>query len=87
MTIEIHSAELEGLLNQRLADGHFANVEDMLLETLRGPQVRSSSALDDARKTRAMKAAEGIRELRRGITLDRPEGMSMREYAHLGHKY
>jgi hypothetical protein len=33
------------------------------------------------------KAGEKIRELRKGVTLDRPTGMSLREYAHIGHKY
>ena len=35
MTIEIHNPELEIILQQRLKDGNFANVEDMLLQTLR----------------------------------------------------
>ena len=40
--------------------------------------------IDDAR---ARAAAERIRELRRGVTLDRPADMSLREYAHIGHRY
>lgn len=33
MTIEIHNPELEVILRQRLKDGNFADVEDMLLQT------------------------------------------------------
>ncbi|HWD98329.1 MAG TPA: hypothetical protein VG345_04815 [Bryobacteraceae bacterium] len=40
--------------------------------------------LFDAEKAR--KAGERIRELRKGVKLDRG-GMSFRELAHLGHKY
>jgi hypothetical protein len=35
---------------------------------------------------RARRAGERIREIRRGVTLDR-QGMSIREMAHIGHKY
>ncbi|HEY0796978.1 MAG TPA: hypothetical protein VGD64_14490 [Acidisarcina sp.] len=37
-------------------------------------------------REKARVAGERIRELRRGITLDL-KGMSVRELAHLGHKY
>lgn len=35
---------------------------------------------------RARRAGERIREIRRGVKLDR-RGMSIRELAHIGHKY
>lgn len=35
MTIKIHNPEFEQLLQQRIKAGNFANVEDMLLDTLR----------------------------------------------------
>ena len=38
----------------------------------------------DAEKAR--RAGERIREIRRGVTLDR-QGVSIRELAHIGHKY
>ena len=45
MTIEIHNPELEVILQQRLKAGNFANVEDMLLETLRSsPEASPATA-------------------------------------------
>jgi hypothetical protein len=83
MTIEIHNPELESILQQQLMAGNFASVEDMLLQTFRG----ALSFADEQRKERALNAAARIRELRKGVTLDRPEGMSLREYANTGHRY
>jgi len=83
MTIEIHNPELETILQEQLKAGNFGSVEEMLLQTFRGVQL-----LDDEQlKTRALEAAARIRELRKGVTLDRPQGMSLREYAHSGHRY
>lgn len=84
MTIEIHNPELESILDQRLKAGNFASVEDLLLETFRNAQCRGD---DEDRKAKALEAAASIRELRKGVTLDRPQGMSLREYAHIGHRY
>jgi hypothetical protein len=86
MTIEIHNQELEGILERRLKDGNFASVEDLLLQMFRDAQI-PPDVLEEERKARASEAASRIRELRKGVTLDRPEGMSLREYAHIGHKY
>jgi hypothetical protein len=85
MTIEIHNPELESLLQQRLRSGNFSNLEDMLLETFR--EARTDASLEEEKKQQALAAAVRIRELRKGVTLERPEGMSLREYAHIGHKY
>jgi hypothetical protein len=87
MTIEIRNAELEVLLRHRLEAGNFANLEDMLLHTFRDAEGPSGDAVDQERKARALEAAARIREIRKGVTLDRPKGMSLREYAHIGHKY
>ena len=35
MTIEIHEPELEQLIQSRMRSGHFASVEDVLLQALR----------------------------------------------------
>ena len=86
MTIEIHNPELESILQQRLRAGNFSSVEEMLLDTFKEAQL-PASALDEDRKARALQAADHIRELRKGVTLNRPEGMSLREYAHIGHHY
>ena len=85
MTIEIHNPELESLLQERIRAGNFSNVEDLLLETFRGAQ--DDSSLEEEKKEQAINAASRIRELRTGVTLDRPAGMSLREYAHIGHRY
>ena len=84
MTIEIHNPELESILHQRLKAGNFASFEDLLLETFRDAQCPGD---DEGRKAKALEAAARIRELRKGVTLDRPQGMSLREYAHIGHRY
>ena len=86
MTIEIHNAELESILQQRLKSGHYESVEDMLLETLRETQLPSATPADE-KKVKALEAASLIRELRKGVTLNRTEGTSLREYAHIGHRY
>ena len=83
MTIEIHNPELESILQQQLKAGNFASIEDMLLQTFRGAQLPG----DEQRKAKALEAAASIRELRKGVTLERPEGVSLREYAHIGHRY
>jgi len=87
MTIEISNVELEALLKQRLKAGNFTNVEDMLLHTFRDAHRPLRDASDEGRKAKAEEAAARIREMRKGVTLDRPKGMSLREYAHIGHKY
>jgi len=84
MTIEIHNAELESLLEQHLKAGHFASVEDMLLQTFKATQVPND---EKERKAKARDAAARIRELRKGVRLERPEGVSLRDYAHTGHRY
>ncbi len=85
MTIEIQNPELESIIQQELEAGHFASVEDMLLQTFRA--ARQSPAVEAQLAAKAQEAAASIRELRKGVTLDRPKGMSLREYAHIGHKY
>jgi len=84
MTIEIRNAELEVLLQRRLKAGNFANVEDMLLQTFRDAQRPLCDSVDEERKAKALEAAARIREMRKGVRLDRPQGMSLREYAHIG---
>ncbi|HEY6349153.1 MAG TPA: hypothetical protein VI636_07070 [Candidatus Angelobacter sp.] len=39
MTIEIHRPELEALINERLRSGAFEDVEDVLMQALRGSAV------------------------------------------------
>lgn len=86
MTIEIHNRELEQFLEERLKAGNFATMEAMLIDTLM-PVQASPDGPADTQKLKAVAAAEGLRKLRKGISLDRPSGMSLREYAHIGHRY
>ena len=86
MTIEIHNIELVSILQQRLRTGRFTSVEEMLLETFKGTPSLTEVSIED-RKAKAFEAASRIRELRKGVTLDRPEGMSLRDFAHIGHRY
>jgi hypothetical protein len=81
-TIEIHNPELESILQQQLKAGNFAGLEDMLLPIFRGAQFPA----DEQRKAKAFEAAARIRELPKGVTLERPEGVSLREYAHIGYR-
>jgi hypothetical protein len=83
MTIEIHNPELESILHNQLKAGDFASLEDMLLQTFRGADLPD----DGQQKEKALEAAARIRELRKGITLNRPKDVSLREYAHIGHRF
>jgi Arc/MetJ-type ribon-helix-helix transcriptional regulator len=84
MTITL-TPEHERIIQAQLATGQFHSVEEVLDKALAPLKPQSPGATDDTAKAQA--AAESIREIRKGVTLDRPEGMSLREYAHLGHKY
>ena len=85
MTI-ILTPEHERIIRAQLATGQFRTVEEVLDKVLEPLKTQSPvTANEDATKAHA--AAECIRELRKGVTLDRPEGISLREYAHLGHRY
>jgi hypothetical protein len=60
----------------------------MLLYTLRTTQEKpGADEAEDEKKAKAAAAADRIRELRKGTMLDLPQGMSLRKFAHLGHKY
>lgn len=78
--------EHERIIPAQLATGQFRSVDEVL-DTVLAPFKAQSELMANEDITKAHVAAELIRELRKGVTLDRPEGMSMREYAHLGHKY
>jgi len=84
MTIEIQNPELESILRNRLRTGNFTNIEEMLLDIFRAVKPLSQ---EDEGGAIALEAAARIKELRKGVTLDRPAGVSLREYAHIGHRY
>jgi len=84
MTITL-TPEHERIIQAQLATGQFRSVDEVL-DTVLAPLKPQSTAIADEEQA-AQAAAERIRELRKGVTLDRPEGMTLREYAHIGHKY
>ncbi len=86
MTITL-TPEHERIIQAQLATGQFRSVDEVLDTVLAPLKSQNSETLEEEQVAQAQAAAESIRELRKGITLDRPEGMSLREYAHIGHKY
>jgi Arc/MetJ-type ribon-helix-helix transcriptional regulator len=86
MTITL-TPEHERIIQAQLATGEFRSVEEVLEKVLAPLKSQASDEATTDEKAKAQAAGERIRELRRGVTLERPEGMSLREYAHLGHKY
>ncbi len=87
MTITL-TPEHERIIQAQLASGQFHSVDEVLDQAL-APLINAASSelTEEERKVKARAAAARIRELSKGVTLDRPPGMSLREYAHLGHKY
>lgn len=74
----------EEMVQEALRTGRYRDADDFLEEALTAWKRGGNSDRFDEKKARA--AAERIRELRKGVRLDRG-GMSLREFAHLGHKY
>lgn len=79
--------ETEQLLRDEIGSGQFSSVDDLIVQgvlALRDLSRRQSakSVSADARR----RAVERIRELRQGVRLQR-NGETLREYAHLGHRY
>ena len=93
MNIEINP-ETETLVREEITSGHFRSVDDLIVTSVHAWREKyvASSEAQKAQDTGAaaaarLKAGDMIRELRKGVTLDRPKGMSLREYAHIGRKY
>jgi Arc/MetJ-type ribon-helix-helix transcriptional regulator len=86
MTITL-TPEHERIIQAQLATGRFRSVEEVLEKVLAPLKSQASDEATIDEKGKARAAAERIRELRKGVTLERPQGMSLREYAHLGHRY
>ena len=87
MTITL-TPEHERIIKAQISAGQFHSVEELLdraLTPFKSSQPETAAA--EEKTAQAQAAAERIRELRQGVTLDRPEGMTLREYAHIGHKY
>ena len=94
MNIEINS-ETERLVREEIISGHFRSVDELIVTSvhawrernLASPAAESEAMQNDQAAEARRKAGEKIHELRKGVTLARPTGMSLREYAHIGHKY
>ncbi len=92
MNIEIHKPELEQRVREGIQSGRFHGVDELLTKALdalseedaAGETVTRSEAGFD--KAKARQAVARIREIRKGVRLDL-QGMSIRELAHLGHRY
>src|SRR5450759_328625 len=91
MNLEIHRPELERRVREGIQSGRFQDVDDILTKALDALSEKEASnktlhaepAFDSER---ASQAVARIREIRKGVRLDL-NGMSIRELAHLGHKY
>jgi Arc/MetJ-type ribon-helix-helix transcriptional regulator len=81
MTIRL-TASQERALEEAIQAGLVSSVDEFI-ETAIQALPRQGSRFDPEK---ARRAGERIREIRRGVKLDL-QGMSLRELAHLGHKY
>lgn len=86
MTITL-TPEHESIIRAQIATGQFRSVNEVLDRGLAPPKPQRPDASEDGKRAKTQAAAELIRELRAGITLDRPKGMSLREYARIGQKH
>lgn len=86
MSIEV-TPETELLVRNEILSGHFASADELILESLRAwrekKQRENSSPLAPAAR---QLAADRIRALRKCIALEREEP-SLRDFAHLGHRF
>ena len=91
MNLEIREPTLERRGREGIQSGRFHDVDDLLTKALDALTEKETSsktihgepAFDSER---ANQAVARIREIRKGVRLDL-NGISIRELAHLGHKY
>ncbi|HTU45626.1 MAG TPA: hypothetical protein VMF91_11225 [Bryobacteraceae bacterium] len=81
MTIVL-KPEQERVIQQAIESGVVGSVDEFIDSAVRALAPRDMG-FD---KARARVAGGRIRELRKGVKLDL-DGMSIREFAHIGHKY
>ena len=92
MNLEIRTPELERRVRDGIRSGRFHDVDELLTMALDALSEKEAAGgqppypHDFFDTGRARQAAERIRELRRGARLDL-QGRSIRELAHIGHKY
>ena len=81
--MSIHlTPEQQAVIEQALQAGLVRSVDEFL-DSAKGALARQENGFD---QEKARLAGQRIRELRKGVKLDL-HGMSIRELAHLGHKY
>ena len=86
MTIRV-TQETERLVQEEIQSGHFTSVDDLIVQGVRAWREKSKreGSLEISPEARR-RAVQRIRELRKGVRLER-NGMTLREYAHLGHRH
>ena len=86
MTLRV-TPETERLVQGEIQSGHFTSVDDLIVQGVRAWRERSQAeSLLDAPPEVRRRAVERIRELRKGVRMERDD-MTLREFAHLGHRY
>ena len=78
MNIEINP-ETERLVREAIGSGHFQSVDEVIVTGINAWKEKNpfAAGADESREAAdRRKAGESIRELRKGITLDRPEGLT-----------
>lgn len=79
--------ETEQLVREEIRNGYFTSVDDLIVQGLRAWHDRSArQAVSGASAEQRLRAVERIRELRACSRLER-SGMTLRDVAHLGHRY
>jgi len=73
-------------VQEEIRSGHFQTVDDLIVQGVQAWRERSRVDSHDASPEARLRAAARIRELRKGVRLERGRP-SLREYAHLGHRY
>ncbi len=71
MTIEIHSAETEALIEQRMATGTFHDVEDVLLDALKSAPSPQKSTQQPAQSKTLVEVCAMVRGLIDDIDITR----------------
>ena len=86
MTIRV-TPETERLVQGEIQSGHFTSVDDLIVQGVRAWRERShlEGALEASPEVRR-RAVERIRELRKGVRMER-DGLTLREFAQLGHRF
>lgn len=85
MTINV-KPETERLVQEEIRSGHFQTVDDLIVQGVRAWRETHAEATSGASPDARRHAVERIRELRRGVRLER-NGLTLREYAHLDHRH